>query len=228
MKIDWTDDTKFSRDIMRRYIGSSGKSTLQIRTNVRRMILKKYPELGKKWKEGKTAFDALVNAKAEELVFSRLRRLLNMGYVKTNQDELSFEEPGMISPTEAGYRFMNASFRRYNREAAKKQLDTFLSRCAEVNSLSPSLDDPKSFILISKVEVFGSYLHGTDELGDVDVYIEMGTKKDSTSRLFANADFGWDYPAITAMKYMKKNLSIISLHFDKDGLEGKTKFERFL
>jgi hypothetical protein len=82
--------------------------------------------------------------------------------------------------------------------------------------------------LISKVEVFGSYLHGTDELGDVVVYIEMGTKKDSTSRLFANADFGWDYPAITAMKYMKKNLSIISLHFDKDGLEGKTKFERFL
>lgn len=117
-----------------------------------------------------------------------------------------------IELTEKGTGLKASSLRRYSRDTAQKQLDQFITRCNDINTRIPTADDPISLCRIQKAIIFGSFARGEENVGDLDVYVEIVVKEageQAIKGLLCN--LRGRHPMEFALSYLHRNLTIIQL-----------------
>lgn len=134
-----------------------------------------------------------------------LKALFDAGFITNGrQDDIEL--------TEKGTRLKASSLRRYSRSAAQKQLDQFIVRCNDVNTRTPTANDPISLCRVQKAIIFGSFARGDENVGDLDIYVEIVVKdtgKQAIKGLFRK--LCGRHPLEFALSYLHRNLTIIQL-----------------
>jgi predicted nucleotidyltransferase len=136
----------------------AGESAKTLRDALRRS----HGSLTQNWLSDKFNFG---KRKAREIV----EALQQAGYVERDQRvQIDPDPTPRFTVTEKGRAFMRASAAgRLNRNFASSALDDFMTRVHLVNGNAQYLYSVK------KVVVFGSFLENTDNLGDVDVAVDL-------------------------------------------------------
>ncbi|MCG2787672.1 MAG: hypothetical protein L6461_21510 [Anaerolineae bacterium] len=134
-----------------------------------------------------------------------LKALFDAGFITNgHQDDIKL--------TEKGTRLKASSLRRYSRGAAQKQLEQFIARCNDINTRIPTADDPISLCRIQKAIIFGSFARGDENVGDLDVYVEIVVKEageQAIKGLFRK--LRGRHPLEFTLSYLQRNLTIIQL-----------------
>lgn len=98
-----------------------------------------------------------------------LREMAQLGYLQHKED-LRGEEEQTYEVTSSGLRLANASATQpISRKTAERVLGEFMNRLHEINA---SAKDPYAYKITSAV-LFGSMLSDKEQLGDVDIAIEL-------------------------------------------------------
>jgi hypothetical protein len=156
-------------------------------------------------------------AKLQEHCQLFIEALLAGGFIKVFEPQR--EDITYYTITELGNHLWHSRLRRYTHAAAEKQLNILLENCRMHNARKLSADDPLSFCSIRSVTVFGSYMRGEKEVGDVDVIIDVSIrdkrlydkymrKMISTTPLYQIATRS---PEVQVLRHIKKGLNIIGL-----------------
>lgn len=187
------------RDFLRRHWGSAGNKVQIDRLLIAewRRAYRKNPVRSKVVEEKRAA----ILADTERI----LKVLFDAGFITNGKYD-------GIELTEKGTGLKASSLRRYSRDTAQKQLDQFITRCKDINTRTPTADDPISLCRIQKAIIFGSFARGEENVGDLDIYVEIVVKdageqaiKDLFRKLRGRHPMGF------ALSYLQRNLTIIQL-----------------
>jgi hypothetical protein len=231
MKIDWTArpngiDMLELRDFLKSEITADDFAYTGLGYIIQRERLRQI----RKYKPRVELFPAL-EERAEEKCKLYLKTLLEHGYI-----ELRPELPGdsYYKQTLAGSAFAMASRRRFSRKSAQKQLDEFLRRCRDLNTLPTDINVPESLCQVDSVILFGSFSNeDSDDVGDVDLCLTLSIKDQQLVHLYRTETFKQYFlndairrdPEIMARKFLKKGLNILSIGSNlPDGVTGRTLF----
>jgi hypothetical protein len=151
--------------------------------------------------------------------------LVHLGFV---QQASEFSDGPYWRMTQTGSTFSLATAAKpVRRQTADKAVSAFLQRVREVNN------QPRFLYQVAKVEVFGSYLTGTDRLGDVDLAVTLKPKESNANRReaiendhieraiaagrrFQNIVDQLFWPQYEVLQYLKARSRVLSLHAPDD------------
>jgi hypothetical protein len=99
---------------------------------------------------------------------SYISALIEAGYVKCETEDRGPDRPARFAPTQLGISLRKVrKTKRISRSAADRAVDALLTAIEQVNGT------PDLITSVEEADLFGSYVQGADDLGDVDVAVVL-------------------------------------------------------
>lgn len=103
--------------------------------------------------------------------------LLDEGYLEPNNSKETEDDKAKYMTSQRGRQLAAANLtKRFDRAKADKEVADLIARADEINARDELV------VFVRKITAFGSYLNGSNDLGDIDLVVETAKRREESSK----------------------------------------------